>query len=80
MAVETTFYAECNGENLQVVVDLSAVNFLASLGIRLLVQGLKSVKARNGKDAWVPDGLALNSRVVVYPDIKLKEGAKVKVR
>jgi anti-anti-sigma factor len=48
LAVETTFYAECNGENLQVVVDLSAVKFLASLGIRLLVQGLKSVKARNG--------------------------------
>ena len=39
-----------------------------------------NVKARNGTQAWVPEGLALNSRVVVYPDTKLQDGAKVKAR
>lgn len=39
-----------------------------------------TVKARNGIQAWVPEGLAVNAQVVVYPDIKLQDGAKVKVR
>ncbi len=39
-----------------------------------------TVKARNGTQAWVPEGLAVNAQVVVYPDIKLLDGAKVKVR
>jgi len=38
------------------------------------------VKARNGTLAWVPQGLAVDAQLVVYPDIKLKDGAKVKVR
>jgi HlyD family secretion protein len=39
-----------------------------------------TVKARNGTQAWVPEGLAVNAQLVVYPDIKLLDGAKVKVR
>ena len=39
-----------------------------------------NVKARNGIQAWVPEGLALDAQVVVYPDIKLKDGAKIKLR
>ncbi len=39
-----------------------------------------TVKARNGIQAWVPEGLTVNAQVVVYPDIKLLDGAKVKVR
>jgi len=39
-----------------------------------------TVQARNGTQAWVPEGLVLNTQVVVYPDIKLKDGAKVKAR
>jgi HlyD family secretion protein len=38
------------------------------------------VQARNGTHAWVPEGLPLDTRVVVYPDIKLQDGAKVKTR
>jgi HlyD family secretion protein len=38
------------------------------------------VKARNGTQAWVPEGLAVDAQVVVYPDIKLQDGAKVKAR
>jgi HlyD family secretion protein len=39
-----------------------------------------TVQARNGTQAWVPEGLAVNTQVVVYPDIQLKDGAKVKAR
>ena len=39
-----------------------------------------TVTARNGTQAWVPEGLVLNTQVVVYPDIKLQDGAKVKAR
>jgi HlyD family secretion protein len=39
-----------------------------------------SVEARNGVNAWVKDGLAVGSQVVVYPDSKLKDKAAVKVR
>jgi HlyD family secretion protein len=38
------------------------------------------VQARNGVNAWVKDGLAVGSQVVVYPDSKLKDKAAVKVR
>jgi HlyD family secretion protein len=39
-----------------------------------------SVAARNGVSAWVRDGLAVGTSVVVYPDTKLKDKAAVKVR
>lgn len=39
-----------------------------------------SVKARNGVSAWVKEGLAVGTQVIVYPDSKLKNDAKVKVR
>lgn len=39
-----------------------------------------TVLARNGVSAWVKDGLAVGTQVVVYPDSKLKDKAAVKVR
>jgi HlyD family secretion protein len=39
-----------------------------------------SVQARNGVNAWIKDGLAVGSQVVVYPDSKLKDKATVNVR
>ena len=47
-AVETKFYAHCGGDKMKVQVDLAAVTFLSSLGIRMLLQALKAVKARGG--------------------------------
>lgn len=38
------------------------------------------VAARNGVDAWVKTGLANGTVVIVYPDTKLKDGARVKTR
>jgi HlyD family secretion protein len=39
-----------------------------------------TVQARNGVRAWVKEGLAVGTQVVVYPDSKLKDEANVKVR
>ena len=47
--IETQFAAYCAGENARVVVDLSEVEFLASIGIRLLTLTAKSVMSRGGK-------------------------------
>ena len=47
-AVELRFSA-LTGGNLAVIVDLSGVEFLTSLGIRLLLQGAKTVRSKHGK-------------------------------
>ena len=51
--IETKFAGYCNGENILVVVDLSEVDFLASIGIRLLTLNAKAVASRGGKMALV---------------------------
>ena len=38
------------------------------------------VAARNGVDAWVQKSLTVGTRVIVYPDSKLKDGDQVKAR
>jgi anti-sigma B factor antagonist len=48
-AIETRFTGYCSGENPRVVVDLSNVNFLGSIGIRLLALNAKSVANRGGR-------------------------------
>ncbi|MCB9112642.1 MAG: STAS domain-containing protein [Anaerolineales bacterium] len=47
--IETKFTGYCSGENVRVVVDLSGVEFLASIGIRLLTTNAKSLLSRGGK-------------------------------
>ena len=47
--IETKFADYCSGENVRVVVDLSEVDFIASIGIRLLTLTAKSVIGRGGK-------------------------------
>ena len=47
--IETKFAAYCAGEKPRVIVDLADVDFLASIGIRLLVTNAKSLRSRNGK-------------------------------
>ena len=47
--IETRFMGHCSGDNIRVVVDLVDVNFLASIGIRMLVTSAKSVASRGGK-------------------------------
>jgi anti-anti-sigma factor len=47
--IETKFAGYCSGNNVRVIVDMSGVDFLASIGIRILVMNAKSLASRNGK-------------------------------
>ena len=47
--IETKFTSHCSGNNVRVIVDLSEVGFLASIGIRLLMLTVKSVYKRGGR-------------------------------
>ena len=47
--IETRFASYCGGEKARVVVDLSEVEFLASIGIRLLTLTAKSMASRGGR-------------------------------
>jgi anti-anti-sigma factor len=49
--VETKFAGYCSGENARILVDMSGVDYMASIGIRLLVTNAKSLRTRNGKMA-----------------------------
>ena len=48
-AIETPFTGYCAGETPRVLVDLSEVSFLASIGIRLLTLNAKSIASRGGR-------------------------------
>jgi anti-sigma B factor antagonist len=59
-AIELPFNAAA-GANRAVLVNLSEVEFLTSLGVRLLLQGAKTVRAKGGKLALLqPRELVLN--------------------
>jgi anti-sigma B factor antagonist len=47
--IETKFAGYCTGEKPRVLVDLSGVDFLASIGIRLLNLNAKAIASRGGK-------------------------------
>jgi anti-anti-sigma factor len=47
--IETKFAGYCGGDRVRVVVDLTDVDFLASIGIRLLTLTAKSVASRGGR-------------------------------
>ena len=47
--IETKFAGYCSGEKPRVLVDLSGVDFMASIGIRLLTINAKSIDSRGGQ-------------------------------
>ena len=47
--IEVEFVRECAGDNVRVVVDLSKVTYLSSVGIPMLTNTAKSVASRGGK-------------------------------
>jgi anti-anti-sigma factor len=47
--IEAQFSGYCAGESPRIVVDLSKVDFLASIGIRLLTLTAKSVASHGGR-------------------------------
>jgi len=49
--VEVEFVRRCTGENVRMLVDLSRVNYISSIGIPLLINSAKSVARQRGKMA-----------------------------
>jgi len=47
--IETKFGGYCAGDKVRVIVDVAEVDFLASIGIRLLTLKAKAVASRAGK-------------------------------
>jgi anti-anti-sigma factor len=47
--VQTQFIAETAGRKKPVIVNMEQVTFMASMGIRMLVEAAKSVKSSGGK-------------------------------
>jgi anti-sigma B factor antagonist len=48
-AIDTEFVQYCSGDNVFVLVDLSYVNYLSSIGIPLLITTAKSMASRGGR-------------------------------
>ena len=71
--VELEFVRLCTGDNVCVLVDLSKVNYISSIGIPLLVNSAKSVVRQGGKMALlhpkrsVEDVLELTGIPLIIP-------------
>ena len=48
-SIEIEFVRQCAGDNVRVIVDLSRVNYISSIGIPMLINTAKSVSSRGGK-------------------------------
>jgi len=48
-SIDLKFTAHCAGDNARILVDLSGMTFLASIGIRMLTINAKSLSTRGGK-------------------------------
>jgi anti-sigma B factor antagonist len=48
-AIEVEFVRYCAGDNVRVLVDLSKVNYISSIGIPMLVNSAKSVAKHGGR-------------------------------
>lgn len=77
--IDLRLSAETSVERAFVVVDLSEVDFMASVGIGVLVRGYKALKLRGGKMVFlnpqkvvemVLDRTLVNTLIPVYYDLK----------
>jgi len=48
-SIEIEFVRQCAGDNVRVIVDLSRVNYISSIGIPMLINTAKSVSSQGGK-------------------------------
>jgi len=82
--IETKFAGYCAGDGVRVIVDLSEVDFLASIGIRMLTLTAKSVNMRGGKmvmanpipDVYsVLDVTGIPAIIPIHPDLESAQSA-----
>src|SRR6266508_4312575 len=52
-SIEVQFVSYCAGDNVRVLVDLSGVTYLSSIGIPMLINTARSIVNRGGKMALV---------------------------
>ena len=84
-AIEVQFVRHCTGENVRILVDLSKVNYISSIGIPMLVNSAKLVERHGGKMALVnpqkpvEDILELAGIPLVIPIYSDFEAAKAAV-
>ena len=48
-SIEIEFVRQCAGEHVRVIVDLSRVNYISSIGIPMLINTAKSIASQGGK-------------------------------
>ena len=84
MEIDLPFTARVRGQRA-VIVDMSGVNFLASMGLRTIIMGAKSVKAAGGKmvlmgpDANVLEVLTASGTTTVIPVVSTLAEAEATV-
>jgi anti-sigma B factor antagonist/stage II sporulation protein AA (anti-sigma F factor antagonist) len=49
--IEVEFVRQCQGHNIRVLVDLSEVDYISSIGVHMLVNAASSIARRGGKIA-----------------------------
>lgn len=78
-SIEVEFVRQCDGDGVRVIVDLSKVNYLSSIGIPMLINTAKSVASRGGKMALlnpqqnvaeVLDIVGIQQIIPVYSDLE----------
>ena len=77
--IEVEFVRRCDGDNVHVIVDLSQVSYLSSIGIPMLINTAKSVVSRGGKMALlnpqqnvaeVLDVVGIQQIIPIYSDLE----------
>jgi len=50
-SIEVEFVRQCAGDNVRVLVDLSEVEYISSIGVHMLITSANSIASRGGKMA-----------------------------
>ena len=50
-SIEVEFVRQCAGDNVRVLVDLSEVDYISSIGVHMLITSANSITGRGGKMA-----------------------------
>ena len=84
-SIDIDFIRCCSGDYLRVLVDISGVNYISSIGIPMLINSAKTVASRGGKLALVnprpnvADVLELTGIPLIIPVYSDLESAKTGV-